>query len=394
MAEQLARSQKLEALGLLAAGVGHDLNNVLSGVVGYPDMLLAEMPEEHPLRKTILGIRNSGLKAAAIVQDLLALGRRGAQPASVLDLNYDIVQDYLASPEFAALQGRHPDIRMETHLAADLRPLKGSPVQLRKSLMNLVINAMEAQPQGGVVRITTANAQVAADPAPDLPPPGDYALLSIEDAGVGIPLEDQARIFEPFYTRKVMGHSGTGLGMTVVWGAIQDHDGHIAIHSEPGRGTRFDLYFPACLEPLQTAMGAAPMVDCLGRGEHILVVDDLAEQRALVTGILARLNYRAGAVASGEAALEYLERNPVDLILLDMIMEPGMDGLDTCRQVFRLRPGQRVIITSGYAETERVSEAIALGVRRYLRKPYTMDELGRALREELARVPGPVMEPG
>ncbi|MDR3669987.1 MAG: response regulator [Holophaga sp.] len=386
--ERLARSQKMEALGLLAGGVGHDLNNVLSGVVSYPDFLLMEMPGDHPLRKAITAIRNSGLKAAAIVQDLLALARRGVMQTSVLDLNRDIVQDYLDSPEYAALLLQHPDIRIESCLSPDLKRIKGSPVHIKKSLMNLIINAMEAQPKGGSIRISTSN--VYLDGAMDgfgKVGEGDYVRLRVEDDGVGIKQEDLTRIFEPFYTRKVMGRSGTGLGMAVVWGTVQDHHGHITVSSVPDHGSTFDLFFPVTREEGVPEPGNVPMGEYRGHGERILVVDDLEEQRTLVSAILERLDYQVVTAASGEAAVEYLKGHTVDLVLLDMIMDPGMDGLATYRQILALHPGQKAIIASGYAENERVVEAIALGASRYLKKPYTIENLGQALRADLVFSP-------
>ena len=381
--ERLVRSQKMEALGLLAGGVGHDLNNVLSGVVSYPDFLLVGMPDDHPLRKAITTIRDSGLKAAAIVQDLLALARRGVMQTCVLDLNQDIIQDYLLSPEFAGHLARHPGIRIETSLDPRLMRINGSPVHLKKSVMNLVINAMEAQPEGGVIRIATANLHQ------DGPLEGPCVRLRIEDDGVGISPEDQKKIFEPFYTRKVMGRSGTGLGMTVVWGTVQDHHGSITLRSELGRGSTFDLYFPATTDPAQPAGGSLPAAAYQGHGERILVVDDLEEQRTLASEVLVQLNYQVVTVPSGEAALDYLRAGSADLVLLDMIMDPGMDGLATYREILRLHSGQKAIILSGFAESDRVLEAIALGAGGHLKKPFTIESLGQALRNELdPTVPG------
>ncbi len=381
--ERLARSQKMEVLGLLAGGVAHDLNNVLSGVVSYPDLLLMDMADNHPLRKAMTTIRSSGLKATAIVQDMLALARRGVMQTSVLDMNVDIIQDYLASPEFDNLQAQHPDIRLETHLDPDLRRIKGSSVHIKKSLMNLIINAMEAQPQGGSIRIFTFNTYLDA-PLDDYGKvsEGEYVLLRIEDDGVGIRPEDLKRIFEPFYTKKEMGRSGTGLGMAVVWGTIQDHNGCITVRSMPGKGSTFDLFFPITTEERLPACRSIPTSEYMGRGERVLVVDDLEEQRQLVSEILRKLNYCVETAHSGEAAVEYLKTHTADLVLLDMIMEPGMDGLDTYRKIIELHPGQKAIIASGYSENERVVEAMKLGVGRYIRKPYTIENLGKALREE------------
>lgn len=382
--EKLVRSQKMEALGLLAGGVGHDLNNVLSGVVSYPDLLLMDMPDDHPLRRAITTIRNSGLKAAAIVQDLLALARRGVMQASVLDLNADIIQDYLGSPEYTDLLAQHPGVRIEVRLDPALLPIKGSPVHLKKSLMNLIINAMEAQPRGGSIQVSTSNVYLDGPlEGAGKVAEGDYVRLRVEDDGVGIQPEDLPKIFEPFYTRKVMGRSGTGLGMAVVWGTIQDHDGAITVHSVPGQGSSFDLFFPVTREAGIAATERVPTAEYLGRGELVLVVDDLEDQRTLVCAILERLNYRTETAASGEEAVAYLRTRPVDLVLLDMIMDPGLDGLATYRQIIQRHPGQKAIIASGYAENERVVEAIALGAGRYLKKPYTIENLGQALRATL-----------
>ncbi|HQI82389.1 MAG TPA: ATP-binding protein, partial [Deltaproteobacteria bacterium] len=212
--ERLARSQKMEALGLLAGGVAHDLNNVLSGTVSYPDLLLMELPEDSPLRKPLRTIRDSGQKAAAIVQDLLTLARRGVMSMETLDLNEQIIHDYLGSPEHLHLVTQHPDTRIELRLDENLLKIKGSPVHLRKTLMNLVINAMEAQPQGGRITITTQNTFVERPiEGYDAVSIGDYVVLRVEDDGVGIEQQDLKRIFEPFFTTKVMGRSGTGLGM-------------------------------------------------------------------------------------------------------------------------------------------------------------------------------------
>jgi C4-dicarboxylate-specific signal transduction histidine kinase/ActR/RegA family two-component response regulator len=381
--ERLARSQKMEALGLLAGGVAHDLNNVLSGLVSYPDLLLMDMPPEHSLRKPIEVIRDSGNKAAAIVQDLLTLARRGVVNTSVLNLNA-VIGDYLRSPEHAALRSFHPAVRIETRLADDLLNIRGSMVHLRKALMNLVSNAAEAQPAGGLVR--TGNRYVDRPiEGYDSVVEGDYVVLTVADDGIGIAPEDLKRIFEPFYTKKVMGRSGTGLGMAVVWGTVQDHRGYINVTSSQGAGTSFELYLPVCREALSDESGALPVEQYRGKGERILVVDDMPEQRQIASRILQRLGYHVETAPSGEAAVEMLRQTRVDLVMLDMIMDPGMDGLDTYRSLLAIRPGQRAIIASGYAENERVREAQRLGAGFYLRKPYTLERIGLAVRDELAR---------
>jgi PAS domain S-box-containing protein len=383
--EKLARSQKMESIGLLAGGVAHDLNNVLTGFVSYPEYLLMEIPEDSPLRDPILTIQESGKKAAAIVQDLLTLARRGVTHTEVLSLN-EMVTGYIASPEHQRMVADCSHVRVEMRLDGDLLNIKGSSVHLRKTIMNLVLNAFEAQPEEGQILIRTFNRYVdKALKGYDHVLEGDYAVLEIVDQGVGIPPEDLNRIFEPFYTRKVMGRSGTGLGMAVVWGTVQDHDGYIDVESTVGQGSTFRLYFPATRETLSRVEAPLPIQAYMGKGERILVVDDVKEQREIATSLLGRLNYSVETVESGMEAVEYIKRQPSDLVILDMIMDPGIDGLETYRRMLAIRPNQRAIIASGYSENHRVREAQRLGAGTYVRKPYMLEKIGIAVRRELDR---------
>ena len=382
---QLQRAQKMEAIGTLAGGVAHDLNNILSGIVSYPDLLLMQLPQDSALRKPVQTIRDSGQKAAAIVQDLLTLARRGVAGVKVVNLNR-IVSDYLESPEFEKLKSYHPDVCLDVNLAPGLLNIMASPVHLAKALMNLVSNAAEAMPQGGTVWVTTENRYVDRPISGyDRVEEGDYAVLQVSDTGVGISVEDRERIFEPFYSKKVLGRSGTGLGMAVVWGTVKDLHGYIDIQSMVGQGTTFALYFPATREPAAMKKDAQNLDAYHGRGETILVIDDIETQREIATLMLAQLGYAPCAVDSGEAAVRYIRDHRVDLLVLDMIMRPGMDGLDTYKEILKINPGQRAIIASGFSETARVKEAQNLGAGRYLKKPYTMERLGMAVRQELDR---------
>ncbi|MBN1104493.1 MAG: PAS domain S-box protein [Deltaproteobacteria bacterium] len=382
---RLQRAQKMEAIGTLAGGVAHDLNNILSGLVSYPELLLMDLPPESPLVKPLMTIKKSGEKAAGIVQDLLTLARRGVSTVEVVGLNR-VILDYLRSPEFMSLKLEHPELRVETSLAEDLFNVAGSGVHLSKTLMNLVRNAAEAMPSGGVVRITTANRYVDRPiRGYDDVEEGNYVVLIVSDSGVGIPPQDLERIFEPFYTKKVMGRSGTGLGMAVVWGTVKDHHGYIDVQSEEGRGTVFTLYFPVTMSPMAETPVSLSVEEYRGRGETVLVVDDVPEQRDLASMLLRRLGYRVASVSSGEEAVEYLKVNSVDLLLLDMIMSPGMDGLDTYRAIAELHPGQKAVIVSGFSETGRVREAQRLGVGGYIKKPYAIESIGMAVRKELNR---------
>jgi CheY-like chemotaxis protein len=353
--------------------------------VSYPDLLLMDLPQGSPLRKPMETIRESGNKAAAIVQDLLTLARRGVSASEVLNIN-DTVRDYLRSPECSKLKSFHPLVGIATRLDDRLLNIMGSPVHLAKTIMNLVSNAAEAMPDGGTIRISTRNTYVDQPiKGYDQVGEGDYAVVEVSDAGVGIPAGDLKLIFEPFFTKKKMGRSGTGLGMAVVWGTVKDHKGYIDVHSTEGRGTTFTLYFPVTRKEKAAIENGRPLERLRGRGETILVVDDIQQQREIASAILTQLGYTVRTVASGEAAVDDMKDQCADLLVLDMIMESGIDGLETYRRILCHRPGQRAIITTGYSETERVSDALRLGAGQYLKKPYTIENLGMAVKEELRR---------
>ncbi len=382
---QLQRAQKMEAIGTLAGGVAHDLNNILSGIVSYPELLLMDLKADSPLRKPILTIQKSGEKAAAIVQDLLTLARRGVEATEVVNLNL-IASEYLLSPEHAKLELNHPNVTIEKHLDPDLLNILGSPVHLSKTVMNLVSNAAEAMLDGGTIFLSTENRHIekAVSGFDDIDK-GDYATLTVKDTGIGISPEDIERIFEPFYTKKTMGRSGTGLGMAVVWGTVKDHRGYIDITSLEGQGTQIVLYFPVTRKVFYPEVEIASIQDLMGNGESILVVDDIESQRQIAAEMLEKLGYRVRTVSSGEEAIEYIENKTTDLLILDMIMEPGIDGLETYRKILKIRPEQKSIIASGYSESIRVKEALQLGAGAYVKKPYLMENIGRAIRAELDR---------
>jgi CheY-like chemotaxis protein len=279
----------------------------------------------------------------------------------------------------------HPYVKIQTDMESDLLNIAGKPVHLDKTVMNLVTNAAEALPNGGTVTLSTRNRYV------DKPingydlsiQEGEFAVLRVSDNGTGIAPEDLNRIFEPFYTKKVMGRSGTGLGMAVVYGTVKDHRGYIDVHSIEGVGTTFDLYFPITREAISAEQTTVPMEAYTGSGQNILVVDDVQAQREIASGILTQLGYSVATVASGEEAVDHVTNNSVDLMVLDMIMDPGIDGLDTYKKIIELRPRQEAIITSGFSETERVKECQKLGAGEYVQKPYTFEKIGMAVKNAI-----------
>jgi CheY-like chemotaxis protein len=252
--------------------------------------------------------------------------------------------------------------------------------------MNLVSNAVEAMPDGGRVTIQTRNdRQKASLSSSDQINPVDYVRLSVGDQGVGIAPEDQERIFEPFYTKKRMGRSGTGLGMAVVWGTVKDHDGTIEVKSETGQGTTFTIFIPATAKPLAALSERKSLDEIKGNGEKILIIDDVREQRIIATAMLQKLGYQVMAAADGEEALTVVESYDPDLLLLDMIMDPGMDGCETYQKILERRPGQKAVIASGFSESGRVEQTQRLGAGIYIRKPYAIEVLGLAIKDALAR---------
>ncbi|MFH1155928.1 MAG: ATP-binding protein [Pseudomonadota bacterium] len=383
--KSLARAQKMEVIGQLAGGVAHDLNNILSGIVGYPELILMDLPEGSALKKPIQTIKNSGERAAAIVQDLLTLARRGVTSDASVDVK-TMVREYLESPEAKKLEADHPHVTIINASGRDPLFIRGSSVHLMKTLMNLVNNAMEAMEGTGRI-IISAKKQYLDKPIQgyDSVSTGNYVQLSVLDTGKGMCQNDLDRIFEPFYTNKKMGRSGTGLGMSVVWGTVKDHKGYIDIQSELGKGTCVTLYFPL-IKIRQSAMVAPALVqNPMGKGETIVVVDDILEQRDMAATYLKRMGYRVMTMGSGEDAVNYLSTRSADLLILDMIMAPGMDGLETFKRILELHPTQKAIIASGFSETDRVREALRLGAGFYLKKPYLLQDLGRTVKEELEK---------
>jgi CheY-like chemotaxis protein len=259
-----------------------------------------------------------------------------------------------------------------------------SPVHVTKCIVNLITNAAEALDKGGAITIATSAAQV--DGVPAQLSPGPYALLEISDNGKGISTEALPHIFDPFFTRKKLGRSGTGLGLTVAWNTMLDHQGTVTVTST-ARGTCFTLYFPLTEEQATPRTLMVDSAELRGKGS-ILVVDDEEIQRDIASTILTVLGYSVETAASGEQAVEFLRRKSVDLVILDMIMPPGMNGRQTYEMMLTVRPGQKAIIVSGYSENEDVQEACRLGAGAFVKKPYSLNQLGMTVKEELEKNQG------
>ena len=381
---KLVRAQRMESLGMLAGGVAHDLNNILGPVVGYPDLIISDLPEDSPIREDVMEIKASARRAAEVIQDLLTLARRGFMEPEAVCFS-TVISDAISSEKFRDLVGMYSGIHIERQLDPAVGNVMATSKHLSQVLLNLAHNAFDAMPNGGTLRIRTyrrlLDTTVGAYETQTLQE-GRYAILEITDTGECMSPEDIDHIFEPFYTKKKMGRSGTGLGLAVAYAILQEFDGSISLESDPASGTRFTVRLPLTE---QEATGEVTPPSGIQGNETVLVVDDVREQRDIASKLLGRLGYSVQTAESGQQAIDFLQSNKVDIVILDMIMENGFDGLDTYRAILDLYPKQRCIIASGYSETQRVIEAQRLGVGQYIRKPHTLDNIGTAVRTELDR---------
>ena len=380
--KKLDRARRLESLGILAGGVAHDLNNTLVPMLAIPQLILSKRPDDPELAELVNLIKKATERAADTVNDLLTLARRGKYKMKPLDLN-NLLRSFFESTAFSAIQNEYSKVVLESDLAKERLNIECSESHVHQVVLNLVNNAYEAMEHGGILRIRTSFMRLEDKLSGyEEINEGDYVLLEIEDSGSGINDEDLQRIFEPFYTDKELGRSGSGLGLAVVWGVLKDHDAYIDVETELGAGTKFSIYFPQSTKSEETV---EEEFDKPGGSEKILVVDDREEQREIAQEILSSLGYEVSSVEDGHLAVEFVRKNDVDLVILDMIMEEGFDGLDTYREIIKFKGDQKAIIISGYAETERVKEAQKLGAGKYLRKPYTIEKIAKTVREELDR---------
>ena len=379
---RLKNAQKMEAIGLLAGGVAHDLNNILSGVISFPEFMMMNLPEGDPVRADLQKVMESGQRAAGVVADLLTVARGAAIVKEPICLN-ELIGDYMVSPEVCNLISLYPEVNFVTRLTPEVKHILCSPVHIQKVLLNLFTNAAESINGAGEVEVCTFCRTIDHVDAVQGMSAGEYTVLRVQDTGTGISQHDLDHIFDPFYSTKKMGRSGTGLGLAVVWNTVQDHEGSVSVNSGDG-GTAFTLHLPVSKQAKSSKMSKlGEVLGTLHGKETLLVVDDEEMQREIVVKILTTLGYEVSAVSSGEEALVFLEKNTVDLVLLDMHMEPGINGRQTFEQIIRIHPEQKAIVVSGYSESDDIKHVMALGGCGLLKKPYTMEEIGRAVQEAL-----------
>ncbi len=367
--DQLRQSQRMEAIGLLAGGVAHDFNNLLTVITGYSGLALESIGPGHKLRAMIEEIQRAGDRASLLTQQLLAFSRRQSLRPEVLDLNAVIAGMYNL---LRRLIGE--DIEIVTRMNPDLGRIQADRGQIEQVILNLAVNARDAMPQGGKLILTTTGVDLEEKVGPQV-------LLCIEDTGSGMDEATRSRIFEPFFTTKEKG-KGTGLGLATVHGIIQQSGGHIGVSSEPGRGTRFEIYLPC------TSEGVEEHKDFAAAGEEgsetILLTEDEPALRALVRRTLARYGYQVLEASHGEDALEVTRRHPgpIDLLLTDVVM-PLMSGRELASRLVALRPATPVLFMSGYDEEAVADRGLADSSFQLLHKPFTPDGLARKVRETL-----------
>jgi PAS domain S-box-containing protein len=375
--QQLAQSQKMEAVGRLAGGVAHDFNNLLTVIQGYGELLQASLEGDPEKRESVVEIVKAAERAAALTRQLLAFSRKQTLVPGVLDMG-DVVSGLSTMVE--RLIGE--DVKVSVVVSPNLGRVKADRGQLEQVVMNLAVNARDAMPGGGSLTVALADADLEAPLAAmqDSIPPGRYVVLSVTDTGTGMDAETVGHLFEPFFTTKMKG-KGTGLGLATVYGIVRQTGGYVAVETAPGAGTTFRIYLPRCDEPMTS--GIRPAVASHHGTETVLLVEDEPAVRALAKVVLERRGYAVLVAESGAAALDVVTHDPrpIHVLLTDLVM-PGMNGRQLASRVAALRPSIKVVFMSGYA-ADVVRSVDESGASGFLAKPFTQRALTAKIREVL-----------
>ncbi len=376
---QLRQAQKMEAVGLLSGGVAHDFNNLLTTIMGYSELILMNMPEDHPIRKDIEAIHNAGQKANALTRQLLAFSRKQVLEMKVVNLN-NIVENM--GKMLRRLIGE--DLELKLHTTSPLGNILADSGQIEQIIMNLAVNARDAMPSGGSLIIETGNIYLDRKYAETHGgvKPGPHVMIIVTDNGIGMTKEVQRKIFDPFFTTKGLG-MGTGLGLSTVYGIVKQHNGHIFVYSEPGNGTTFKIYFPEVDAAAEDVVSKKEKA--MPRGtETVLVVDDESSVRSLIMDTLAPLGYSLMEASSSEEALVLSKatEKEIDLLLTDVVM-PGMNGRELAEALMPARPNMKVIFVSGYTDNVIAYHGILKPGVFFINKPLIPSVLAMKVREVL-----------
>ncbi|MGE5340894.1 MAG: response regulator [Candidatus Omnitrophota bacterium] len=377
--EQLRQAQKMEAIGKLAGGVAHDFNNLLTAIMGYSELLLVKMDENNPYRDVVEEIKKAGERAASLTQQLLAFSRKQMlKPRSVY------LNRVVNGMEKMLKRIIGEDIQLISELAPNLHKIKADPGNLEQIILNLSVNAVDAMPSGGILKITTENKFIDDEFVKVIPTSqtGIYVCLSISDNGHGIDKKIIPHIFEPFFTTK---KTGTGLGLSVVYGIIKQHNGWIHVESEPKGGSIFQIYFPALsIEEEEGAAKGVSLKEFQGNGERILLIEDEEGVRKVALKVLCDYGYTVREAGSATEALDVFEKENRDfaLIVSDIVL-PDRSGIDVTNDMTAINPGIKILLTSGYADQRaHWSEVLRRGIP-FLQKPYSLGDLLKNVKEIL-----------
>jgi PAS domain S-box-containing protein len=382
LAEQLLRAQKMEAIGTLASGIAHDFNNILSGILGYAEVIQLQTRDGEPFHKAAFIIGQAAERGAELSRKLLMVARKERMELHAVDLN-TLVRD-----SAALLRGRLPgNIELVLNLADGLPPLMADPTQLDQIVTNLATNARDAMPNGGRLVIETAAAAAAELQSEEARASGfGYLRLSVSDTGLGMDEDTKRRVYDPFFTTKGTGR-GTGLGLFVLHTVVSNHGGYVNLYSEPGRGTRFSVYLP--VKHARLAGTQEPQVDLRGSGT-VLVIDDEYAIREMCKDLLRPLGYTVLAAADGEEGLRIFREAAagVDVVLLDMVM-PKLGGPEVFEALRRIRPDVPVVLCSGYSQNgyAGIQTLIGEGAAGFVQKPFTLRAVGTAIKQALGKSP-------
>jgi len=377
--DQYRRAQKLEAVGRVVGGVAHEFNNLLSVILGYADLVLGGLPAHDPLRHDIAEIKTAGTHAADLTRQLLGFGRQQVIQPENLHLN-----NVVTGMERMLKRLLGAEVMLSLSLDPQLASVRADSGHMQQIVLNLAVNARDAMPHGGRLMIETANATLDAEYARTHAgvTPGPYVKLTVSDQGEGMDAATQSHMFEPFFTTKERG-KGTGLGLWVVFGIVQQNGGHMTVRSARGKGTTFDIYLPRA-EGVTADAQPPSTPEAIGGNETILLVEDDDQVRAVARGILRRVGYNVLEAPNGGEALLICEKHSskIDLLLSDLVL-PHMNGRELAERLAKIRPDMRVLYMSGYTDDEVVREGVLNADVAFLQKPFTPDSLARKVRDVL-----------
>ena len=380
LGEQFRQSQKMEAIGRLAGGIAHDFNNLLVVIIGFGALVLDQIDENHPFYTSLSEIKKAGERASSLTRQLLAFSRQQVLQPRVLNLN-TVVDDM--DEMLRRLVGE--DIELEVALEPGLGSVEADPGQIEQILMNLVVNARDAMPEGGKITIETVNAELDENYSfqHQISRPGPYVMLAVSDSGVGMDAETQSRVFEPFFTTKEQG-KGTGLGLSTVYGIVNQSEGHIWVYSELGQGTTFKIYLPRADDTLEKAFQEQIKDESLHGSETILLVEDEGAVRNLAYTVLHERGYTVIEAHDGAMAWQLSEEHTdsIHLIVSDIVM-PQMSGPELVERLGAVRPEMKVLYMSGYTDRAVVGRDVLEPEKNFLQKPFEPKTLARKVREIL-----------